>query len=688
MPALVKKLCFGFICFCGFPSAAQAQSLGDPKLHVRALVSGLSQPTAMAFIGPGDILVLQKNDGRVRRVINGALQTGEVLDLAVETASERGLLGIAVHPNFSTNHFVYVYFTHSGTTCEPASPPPILPVNRICRYEWNGSALVNPTWIIDLPGTPGPNHNGGTMTFGPDGKLYVVIGDLNRNGELQNLSAGPAPDDTGVILRLNDDGSIPMDNPFYSQGGNLAKYYAYGVRNSFGLAFDPLTDRLWNTENGPVNYDEINLVQPGFNSGWERVMGPAGRDPQGTTDLVQFPGSIYGDPKFSWLSTVGPTALVFINSSRLGVEYQNHLFVGDINNGRLYRFGVNAPRNGFLFTAAALSDLVADNGTELQETILGTGFGGITDLKVGPDGNLYVLSFGLGNIFVILGTKTPADFDYDGTSDIVVERSGAWFFHDFDTGAQTGGIWTGAGPGCVPAPMDYDGDGTTNFTQFCNGAWLFFNAAGGLNKGIWTGGVVGDRPVPADYDGDGRDEVVVYRGGAWLFFSFNTGAFDPSKSKWTGGGVGCIPAPMDYDGDGAADFTQLCDGTWHFYNDDGSYNKGIWTGGIAGDVPVPADYDGDGIEDIVVFRGGAWLFYDFTTGAFDSVKSTWTGAPPHWTGGTSVPAPLDYDGDGKADFTVYSGGPWHFFNANGTYNKGIWTGGVIEDKAISRRLLP
>jgi Calcineurin-like phosphoesterase/Purple acid Phosphatase, N-terminal domain/FG-GAP-like repeat len=298
----------------------------------------------------------------------------------------------------------------------------------------------------------------------------------------------------------------------------------------------------------------------------------------------------------------------------------------------------------------------------------------------------------VGDYFTIMkgGTTQKPQVDFDGNkkSDVVVFRGGAWLFHDFTTGAQNSGVWTGSDAGCLPLAMDYDGDGKTDFTQFCNGAWHFYNSNGSFNKGIWTGGVVGDWPVPADYDGDGKDDVVVYRGGAWLFYNFTTGAFDAAKSQWTGGGGSCIPAPMDYDGDGTADFTQLCNGTWHFYNDNGSYNKGIWTGGVAGDLPVPADYDGNGTDDVVVFRGGAWLFYDFATGAFDSTKSTWTGAPPHFTGGTSLPAPLDHDGDGKADFTVYSGGLWHFFNSDGTYNKGIWTGGVAGDQALSRRLLP
>jgi hypothetical protein len=281
----------------------------------------------------------------------------------------------------------------------------------------------------------------------------------------------------------------------------------------------------------------------------------------------------------------------------------------------------------------------------------------------------------------------PVDFDGNGKSDIAVFRGGAWLFHNFTTGAQSSSVWTGSTPGCIPVVMDYDGDGESDFAQFCNGAWHFYNSDGSYNKGIWTGGVAGDLPVPGDYDGDGADDVVVYRGGAWLFYNFTTGAWDAAESRWTGGAGGCIPAPMDYDGDGTADFTQLCNGGWHFYNDDGSYNKGIWTGGI-GDLPAPADYDGDGIDDVVVFRGGAWLFFNFATEVFDAVKSTWTGSPPHWTGGTSAPAPLDYDGDGKADFTVYSGGPWHFYNSNGTYNKGIWTGGVAGDRALSRRLLP
>ena len=384
--------------------ALAAPASRDPALGITEITSGLSAPTTMAFIGSQDILVLQKNDGRVRRVIAGVLQAGAVLDLAVDGSSERGLLGITVHPDFPADPFVYLYYTESTTGSDSSGSAA---ANRVYRYTWSGSALTNPVLVLDLPVSPGPNHNGGVITFGPDGKLYVVIGDLNRNGQLQNFSAGAAPDDTSVILRINDDGSVPSDNPFSAQGGNVAKYYAYGIRNSFGLAFDPLTDELWMTENGPGSFDEINIVEPGFNSGWERLMGPDARAANDAADLFFFPGSHYADPKFSWLDTVGPTAIAFLDSADLGAEYENDVFVGDINNGNLYRFKPNGTRNGLLFNGSGLADLVADNNPELDETIIATGFAGITDLKVGPDGRLYVVSFGDGKIYAV-SSATPA----------------------------------------------------------------------------------------------------------------------------------------------------------------------------------------------------------------------------------------------------------------------------------------
>ena len=394
------------VCLFSSSFALAAPVLRDPNLKITEIAAGLSGPTTMAFIGTDDILLLQKNDGKVFRIISGVVQSPAVLDVNVDNASERGLLGIALHPNFPATPFVYLYFTESSAGTDSSGSPA---ANRVYRYTWNGSALVSRTLILDLPVTPGPYHDGGFILFGPDAKLYVVIGDLNRDGQLQNFPTGPVPDDTSVVFRLNDDGTIPSDNPFFAQGGRVAKYYAYGIRNSFGLTFDPLTGKLWMTENGPDAYDEINLVEPGFNSGWETILGPDSRDPDNVGNLFQLPGFHYSDPKFSWLNTVGPTGIAFLSSTGLGAAYQFDVFVGDINNGNLYHFKPNATRDGFVFNGAGLADLVADNAAEFDELIFGQGFNGITDVRVGPDGRLYVVSFVDGKIYAISSVNNPPD---------------------------------------------------------------------------------------------------------------------------------------------------------------------------------------------------------------------------------------------------------------------------------------
>lgn len=357
--------------------------LNDASLRVEKVVEGLSRPTSMVFVGD-DMIITQKNDGSVRLVIDGSLQRQAALTFDVETASERGLLGVAYGDDRA-----FFYLTES-TGLDTRQ--------RVYRYDLQDGALVNKAMILDLPGTPGPNHDGGKMIIGPDDYLYAVIGDLNRNGMLQNHFDGPKPDDTSVILKVDFDGGAGAN--VLSGRNDLSSYYAYGIRNSFGLDFDPLTGTLWMTENGPGSYDEINVVRPGFNSGWERVMGPISRTSVDESDLLMFEGAHYSDPVFSWGEPVGVTDIEFLNSTRLGEKYENNVFVGDINNGYLYYFEVNEQRDG-LVLGGALSDLVTDNDSELEAAILGTGFGGITDVETGPDGYLYILSFN-GNVYRIV----------------------------------------------------------------------------------------------------------------------------------------------------------------------------------------------------------------------------------------------------------------------------------------------
>ncbi len=450
------------------PASASPQML-DANLTVTTLVNGLNQPISLAFIGTNDLLVLEKTNGQVKRIVNGNI-VGTVLDLAVNSSpsSERGLLGIALHPQFSQNKFVYLFWTESSTGSDTSTPSEVpLLGNRVDRFVWNGTALTLDQNIIrlralqqDLGQSLLTNHNGGVLRFGQDGKLYILMGDNGRRGLLQNItSGGPVPDDqfggpdpdnahlTGVVLRLNDDGTTPSDNPFANivtalpseAATNIRKVYAYGVRNGFGMAVDPLSGSIWTQENGDDAFDEINRLVPGFNGGWIQVMGPLARIDQfksiettygaGTLQQLRWsPSNIadtpeqalsrmfsltnsqYIDPEFSWKYATAPAGIGFIKGRGLGPEYEGDLLVGasrtTLLNGYLFRFKFTGDRQHFAFSDSRLSDRVADNvdkfdQTESETLVVGRDFGVATDIQTGPNGNVYVVSLSNGAIYEI-----------------------------------------------------------------------------------------------------------------------------------------------------------------------------------------------------------------------------------------------------------------------------------------------
>lgn len=473
-----------------FAAQSPLPTLTDPNLVVREVIGDLEQPTSMAFIGDNEFLVLEKATGRVKHVINGALAQ-IALDLAVNNASERGLLGITLHPQFATNRFVYLFwscwapqgpstFQISAFTC-PETPATgadtgeivFVPLfgNRIDRFVWNGSALQFDRNIYNLRSfqndrtnpVPRGNHNGGVIRFGGDGKLYVIFGDNGRRGQMQNLTNGAAgdgsPDDqfggpgpdrahlTGVILRLDDDGSAPTDNPFFVLGAgidgdvgrNLQRTFAYGVRNSFGMAFDPVSGDLWDQQNGDDTFDELNRVTPGANLGWVQTMGPMARvaeyraielalapgdlqqqrwspreiadtPEQAQSRLFMLQGATYVDPKFSWKYAIAPAAIGFLRGDALGAEYANDLFVGasrtTLDNGYLMRLDLSSNRQEIASADARLADKVADNTAkfdiaESESLRFGAGFGVGTDIQTGPNGNLFVVSLSNGAVYEV-----------------------------------------------------------------------------------------------------------------------------------------------------------------------------------------------------------------------------------------------------------------------------------------------
>jgi glucose/arabinose dehydrogenase len=314
---------------------------------------------------------------------------------------------------------------------------------------------------------PRGNHDGGVITFGRDGKLYIFIGDAGRRGQLQNLPCGPTatcsgtvvPDDqfggptpdnahlTGVILRLNRDGSTPSDNPFFSAGAtiggevgaNVQKIFSYGHRNSFGLTIDPVSGAIWLQENGDDTFSELSRIEPGLNGGWIQIMGPVDRLAQykqiettfGPQDLQQLrwlptniadtpqealsrlfmlPGAKYSDPAFSWKWEVAPAGIGFVNSRALGPQFQNDLFVGAarpfLENGYLFHFNLTGNRRKIAVDDPRLEDRVADNLakheiTESESLLIGRNFGVVTDIETGPNGNLFVVSLSNGAVYEI-----------------------------------------------------------------------------------------------------------------------------------------------------------------------------------------------------------------------------------------------------------------------------------------------
>jgi glucose/arabinose dehydrogenase len=374
--------------------------VNDNSLKVELFYSGPQPITSIAFLNNADLVALEKNTGKIQRIANG-VSLKELLDVNVTTLDERGMLGVAISKNADGGAYVFLYYTESKTpNGEPIG-------NRLYRYELINNKLVNPKLLLDLPALPGPYHNGGAITIGPDNNIYIPEGDLDNvenkespNTKAQNIERGEEPNGSGGILRVTKSGQV-VGKGILGETYPLDLYYAYGIRNSFGIDFDPISGNLWDTENGPNFGDEINLVEPGFNSGWlqvqgiwEKVKGNIGNvsaDPQ--KNLVDFNGKgKYSTPEFIWKNRYGPTALKFLDSTNLGEEYDNDLFVGDVHRGNIYHFELNKERTE-LSLDDLLQDKIADNDNELKGKIFAKGFyGGISDLEVGPDGYLYVVS--------------------------------------------------------------------------------------------------------------------------------------------------------------------------------------------------------------------------------------------------------------------------------------------------------
>lgn len=354
---------------CVLTCSASIHAATLPTNFTETQISGLSSPTAMALAPDGRIFVCQQG-GALRVIKNGALLPTPFVTLSVDSAGERGLLGIAFDPNFASNNFLYVYYT---VPVEPRH-------NRVSRFTANGDVAVpgSETIILELnPLTTASNHNGGAIHFGPDGKLYIATGENATPSNSQTLN-----NMLGKILRINSDGSIPSDNPFFNQAtGNNRSIWALGLRNPFTFAFQPGTGRMFINDVGQSTWEEINDGIAGSNYGWPATEGP-------TTNPS------FRSPLFAYGHGFGPTTGCAIAGGafynppvvQFPSSFVGKYFFADLCSGWIRVFD---PATG---TASAFASTISQP----------------VDIKVGADGSLYYLSIGSGAVFRVRFTP-PQD---------------------------------------------------------------------------------------------------------------------------------------------------------------------------------------------------------------------------------------------------------------------------------------
>jgi len=253
-------------------AAAGLSASSLPPGFTETKFSGIASPTAIAVANDGRAFVAQQG-GQLRVIKNGALLSTPFLTLTVDSTNERGLIGVVLDPNFASNQYLYVYYTVPGSpSTGPSCGTPGGVHNRLSRFKANGDVVLagSETILLDLEPLVHSNHNGGALHFGSDGKLYVAVGNDACNANSQDLS-----NLEGKILRLNSDGTIPNDNPFFATQAGIARaVWAYGLRNPFTFALQPGTGKLHINDVGQNTWEEIDVGAAGANYGWPNSEGP------------------------------------------------------------------------------------------------------------------------------------------------------------------------------------------------------------------------------------------------------------------------------------------------------------------------------------------------------------------------------------------------------------------------------
>jgi glucose/arabinose dehydrogenase len=620
---------------------AQAAIFPNDPGFSDTLVGNVPVPTSISFASSGRMLVTTQS-GDVRIFVAGMLQPTPATTIPVCTGSEQGLLGSAITP--TNDVFLYYTSSHDGDCW-----------NRVSRFTLGPDNLLSgEVVLLDWIPTPATNHNAGDLNFGPDGKLYVSVGDggcqlVGSNCAGLNDNARQRTHLLGKILRLNLDGTVPADNPYAGANtrrcghpagdtnpGSTAfcsETWAWGLRNPFRFAFrsDGL---MYINDVGQAAREEVDSGTAGADYGWNCR--------EGLIANPLIPGcTVAGaqDPVLDYDRSAGCVTITggaFIPASVWPSAYSGKYLFSDFGCGKI-----------FLFDGSTVRDFVTELGSSSA-----------VHLEFGPDGALYYSSYASGGEVrrvAPVRKPIPSDFDGDVKSDIGVYRpsNGIWYVSGSSSGTT---VINWGSSGDIPAAADYDGDGKTDFAVFrpSSGVWYVNRSSGGMTALNW--GANGDRPMPGDYDGDGRADIAVYRpsSGVW-YISLSAGG--TSVVNW--GSPGDLPAGGDFDGDGKTDLAVFrpSSGIWYVNRSSGGTTALNW--GANGDIPKSGDFDGDGKTDIAVYRPSSGVWYISRSSGGTTVVN--------WGSPGDLPASGDYDGDGKSDLAILrpSTGIWYVQRSGG-----------------------
>ncbi len=355
-PTRLRRLCIAIAATALLPAAASTPAYASTSITAKKVVGGLNQPVAFTF-GPGNqIWYVEKSTGEIHTYdMDTEVDRRFFTVSGVDASGERGMLGIALNPDYPSKPFVYVYATRSvhGQLRNQ--------ILRLTDENGSGSAL---DVIFTAPASSSPYHNGGRILFGADGMLYAIVGEGHDPSNAQDLT----DNDRGKILRMTPSGRAPDSNPF---GGS--RIWAYGIRNSFGFAFDPETGNLWETENGPECNDELNRILEGENYGWGPHETCSGTSPQNTNQ----DGSDPILPLRWYTPTIAPTGMAFCESCGLGAASNGRFFFGADNTDEIRRVTLNDAR-----TRIRTVKVVYTHSSE------------VLSMEVGPSGAIYFSDFG------------------------------------------------------------------------------------------------------------------------------------------------------------------------------------------------------------------------------------------------------------------------------------------------------